>query len=265
VNIELLSSPEYEILTVDPACPGEKNGSIIVENLDPENPISLAFLNGNAVTAADLGLLSVGTYTLELVGENGCSGPVEVAEIAEPEGYFVDLGEDVEIPFGDEVLLNYVTDLPDSLTTDIIWSEDGSVIAEGFAEIVYTATSETTVGVDLISIAGCLISDEIRIILAEQDIYIPNVFRTNSDISANSVFGPLGIEFIRRVEQFSIFDRWGSRVHHVANVSPENTALYWNGQYNGENASEGVYVYMLEYEDAGGRSVVRIGEVLLVR
>jgi len=265
VNIELLSSPEYEIMTIDPTCPGENNGSIIVENLDSDNPISIAFLDGNAVTAADLTVLSAGTYTLQLVGDNGCKGVLEVLEIVEPKGYFVDLGEDIEVSFSDEILLNYITDLPDSLTSEIIWSDDGVIIAEDVAEIIYTPTTETTVGVSLISIDGCLIKDEIRVSLAEQDIYIPNVFRPNSDIRANSIFGPLGIEFISQVEQFSIYDRWGNRVHHVTNIPPENAALYWNGQFRGENVPEGIYVYQMIYMDFTGNEIIRAGSVVLIR
>ncbi|TVQ46548.1 MAG: hypothetical protein EA362_07580 [Saprospirales bacterium] len=265
VNIALLSSPEYEITTIDPACPGENSGSIIVENLDSDNPIRTVFLDGNAITEAGLSLLFAGTYTLELVGENGCSRPVEIVEITDPEGNFVDLGEDIEVSFSDEIVLNYETDLADSLTAEIIWSEAGVVLAEGVTDLGYTATTETTVGVALISIDGCLIRDEIRIILAEQGVYIPNVFRPGSDINVNSAFGPLGTEFISKVKQFSIFDRWGSRVHHVANVSHDQSGLFWNGKFRDESAPEGVYVYLLEYLDLGGRTHFKSGDFLLIR
>ncbi|TVQ49866.1 MAG: hypothetical protein EA362_03635 [Saprospirales bacterium] len=265
VNIALLSAPEYEIITINPTCAGENNGSIIVENLDSENPITIAFLDGNAVTADDLTLLSAGTYTLQLVGANGCSGVVEVIEIIDPPQYNLSLGDDLELDFLETTTIEFTTDIPDSLVSSIFWSDDSGIIAENTPQITFVAETETTISVLLISVDNCILEDELRIFLGEKDIYLPNVFRPASDIEANARFGPLGTQSIEQINQFSIFDRWGNRVHEVKDLAPDHPAVFWDGRIDGQNAHEAVYVYQLIYVDFRGATIVKAGDFVLLR
>lgn len=264
ISIELLTVPEYDIATDDPNCYGESNGSILVVDLDADNPVSTIALNGDTVNVDELNNLSAGAYSLQITAANGCSGPVEWIEITEPIDYFISLGEDIEAQVFDEVLLSFETNLPDSLRDVIIWSDDQGVIAENANEITYSVESETRISISLMSVIGCLIEDEIRITTVEQDIYIPNVFRPSSSISSNAGFGPFGVGAIERVRSFQIFDRWGNRVHDVRNISPDNSQLFWNGKIKEQEAGAGVYVYQLIYTDQAGREVVRVGDVLLI-
>jgi hypothetical protein len=117
----------------------------------------------------------------------------------------------------------------------------------------------------LISVDNCILEDELRIFLREQDIYIPNVFKPTSEIEANSSFGPLGTQSVEQIIQFRIFDRWGNRVHEVKNLAPDHPALFWDGRIDGQNAHEAVYVYQLIYLDIRGATTVKAGEFVLLR
>nr|MBS0036732.1 gliding motility-associated C-terminal domain-containing protein [Saprospiraceae bacterium] len=264
ISIELLTIPEYDITTYDPDCYGESNGSILVVDLDPDNPVSTIALNGDMVNEDDLNNLPAGVYSLQITAANGCSGPVEGIEITEPIDYFISLGEDLEAQVFDEILVSFETNLPDSLWDRIIWSDDQGVIAENTNDITYSVESETSISISLMSVNGCLIEDEIRITTVEQDIYIPNVFRPSSAISSNAVFGPFGVGAIERVRSFQIFDRWGNRVHDVSNISPDDPQLFWDGKIKEQEAGAGVYVYQLIYTDPAGKVVVKMGDVLLI-
>lgn len=264
ISIELLTMPEYDIATLDPDCHGESTGSILVVDLDADNPISTIELNGAMVNEDELSNLPAGAYSLQITATNGCSGPVEWIEITEPIEYFITLGGDIEAQIFDEVLVSFETNLPDSLWDRIIWSDDQGVIAENANEITYIVESETSIRIILKSVNGCLFEDEIRITTVEQDIYMPNVFRPSSTISSNALFGPFGVGAIERVSSFQIFDRWGNRVHDVSNINPDNPQLFWDGKIKDQEAAEGVYVYQLIYTDPAGREIVRVGDVLLI-
>jgi len=267
IIIDLLTTPEYDILSDDPLCPGENSGSIMVESLDPGNPISEIILNGMPVGEVDLTSLSAGTYSLQITGSNGCSGPVEMVELQEPDEFFISLGEDIEVQLFDELILSFETDLPDSLIATVVWSDDLGPVEENATEITYTVESDTRIRIVLTTTDGCILEDEISIIttVAEQGVYLPTVFRPTSAISANEVFGPLGQDAIQLINHFQIFDRWGNQVHEAKNIGPDSPQLFWNGKIKGEAAGEGVYVYQLIYTDVTGKKVVKKGDVLLIR
>ncbi|TVR87643.1 MAG: hypothetical protein EA411_07210 [Saprospirales bacterium] len=267
INIELLTAPESRIISDDPLCPGEKTGSIMALSLDPENPISEIILNGMPAGEVDLTNLSAGTYSLQITGSNGCSGPVEMVELQEPDEFFISLGEDIEAQLFDELVLFFETDLPDSLISTVVWSDDRGPVEENAIKITYTVESDTRIRIVLTTTDGCILEDEINLIatVAEQSVYLPTVFRPTSAISANEVFGPLGQDAIQLINHFQIFDRWGNQVHEAKNISPDSPDLFWNGKIKSEAAGEGVYVYQLIYTDLTGKEVVKKGDVLVIR
>jgi gliding motility-associated-like protein len=91
---------------------------------------------------------------------------------------------------------------------------------------------------------------------------IPNIFSPNGD-NTNDVFQiRLHSDFNGSIVQFHIFDRWGNQV--FTNEDP-NAFSSWDGTFNGNQVSEGVYSYILQvlYED--GFLETKAGSLTLVR
>ncbi len=94
-----------------------------------------------------------------------------------------------------------------------------------------------------------------------QDFEMPNIFTPNGD-GVNDFFGaPLDFpnEFLKRFS-LKVYNRWGAEV--FASADPK---LKWDGQIESNLASEAVYFYLLDFEDACGFSQDLRGFVHLVR
>ena len=86
-------------------------------------------------------------------------------------------------------------------------------------------------------------------------MYIPNAFTPNGD-GLNDRFGVKGegISGFRMV----VFDRWGEVV-----FESDRPDLQWDGNYRGQPAQQGTYVYQV-FAD-GSENRMRTGSVTLVR
>jgi gliding motility-associated-like protein len=109
---------------------------------------------------------------------------------------------------------------------------------------------------------GCIGLDTILLQqICPTEIYLPNVFSPNFD-GTNDYFQVFGHDIIKM--QLRIFDRWGGLVFESINQEER-----WDGTFNGEDVTEGVYVWMLEIEgyseDGSMYSEVLSGSVTLIR
>ncbi|MFQ5448152.1 MAG: gliding motility-associated C-terminal domain-containing protein, partial [Saprospiraceae bacterium] len=135
--------------------------------------------------------------------------------------------------FTDTFLLNLVPagDLPLSL------NEEGTYVVSALIE-------------------DCLFNDTFLLDVKDcrPAVYLPNAFSPNDD-GINDLFFPQGKNFTS--SKLLIFDRWGGMIH-----SSEGPAANWDGG----NASAGVYVYAFEFFDTRTNEKKRIeGEVTLVK
>lgn len=89
-------------------------------------------------------------------------------------------------------------------------------------------------------------------------LYVPGIFTPNGD-NSNDSFRPLAYcNFLRY--QFMVYNRLGQQV-----FSSKNPAEKWNGSFNGMACPPGGYVYLVNYQFAGGPPQKAKGSVVLVR
>ena len=96
-------------------------------------------------------------------------------------------------------------------------------------------------------------------------LYIPNIFSPNED-GQNDVFWVRG-EGIAEIKNFIVYNRWGEEVHNCKcnEIGHGSNCCGWNGTYHGKEAPVGVYVYYVEALLLNGETVVKRGNVTLVR
>jgi len=78
----------------------------------------------------------------------------------------------------------------------------------------------------------------------EYRLAMPNIFSPNDD-GDNDDFGPFPMlteEEITMPFSLKIYNRWGILIYNGT-----KSTLSWNGQYNGNKCSEGIYFYIAEY------------------
>jgi gliding motility-associated-like protein len=89
-------------------------------------------------------------------------------------------------------------------------------------------------------------------------LFVPGIFTPNAD-NLNDSFRPLAYcNFLRY--QFMVYNRLGQQV-----FSSKNPADKWNGSFNGIACPPGGYVYLVNYQFAGGLPQKAKGSVVLVR
>lgn len=118
----------------------------------------------------------------------------------------------------------------------------------GIFEVTLVATSQS----------GCVdsISENLEVIQPYR-VWIPNAFTPNGDVK-NERFMPV----ITSVQDYSlsIYNRWGQLLFYTDD--PDGG---WNGQYNGRDLPEGIYVFMITSTDLCNKQDVRRGAFTLAR
>lgn len=90
----------------------------------------------------------------------------------------------------------------------------------------------------------------------QANLFIPNAFSPNDDGLNDSWIIGGSADYAH----LTLFDRWGKLVFE-SNLIP----LIWDGKINGQNAQEGVYTFVLNYELCGKKMKERAGTIHLLR
>jgi gliding motility-associated-like protein len=117
--------------------------------------------------------------------------------------------------------------------------------------------------VEVIDIEGCKSVDSVLIIKRKDlfpiDIYMPSAFTPNgdelNDVYPNSQYQVEGAEY-----NVKLFNRWGEKLAEF-----NNPTLNWDGNINGQEAPEGVYVYTITWVGCDNVRRTLYGDFLLMR
>ena len=256
--------PEFSLLSEDPSCFGKTNGKIIVFSENTENLIERLILNDQEFFAEEIEGLNAGVYDLIVVNEFGCKSIPELIALTEPDELLIFTEGSIEVIPGDIYRINAEVNFDETEIQSIVWTDNYDTVGIGSLELFISFDESSELRLDIMTIDSCMASGIIEILLKNLDIYLPNVFRPQSGISNNAVFGPLGKD-LSEIYEFSIYNRWGGLVHQVRNIPPDAIELFWDGSIRTESAAEGVYIYHLTYKNLRGETVTVSGDVLLIR
>ena len=111
---------------------------------------------------------------------------------------------------------------------------------------------------------GCSDRDDVNVkVLAVKDIFVPNVFAPESN--NNNLLTVFGGRAVLEIEEFRVFDRWGSLVFQQLDFQPNLQSKSWDGRWNGKDAEVGVYVWYAKVAFVDGQTTVYKGDVTLTR
>ena len=95
--------------------------------------------------------------------------------------------------------------------------------------------------------------------------YIPNAFSPNNDGINDQFQIFLGSQSsAAQINQFLIFNRWGSLVYERENIDLTNDNAWWDGRFNGQALRKGIYVYYIEMTFDNGEVLQLEGDVLMM-
>jgi len=115
--------------------------------------------------------------------------------------------------------------------------------------VILTASNGSCIDVDTVSITVNPLPDPL--------IRIPNIFTPNGDDNNDTFF--ITVSYVKSVK-VTIVNRWGDKMCIYNDVQG-----YWDGSWNGNIASDGVYFFTYEIEGINGKILTGQGNVQLVR
>lgn len=207
--------------------------------------------------------LAPGTYTLEIIDTNGCTYDTAFF-IEQPQEVLVELGDDLEIDFGDSVQLQALTNLfPGEFTFD--WEQPHLLSCADCLTPWVKPVTTTTYSIALRDTMGCEVKAEVRVILErETNLYIPNAFSPNND-NVNDFFTAYSDASVSRILRLQVFNRWGEQLFSRENFQANQDQLGWDGRQDGRILQPGIFTYLIEVEYIDERTEVLIGDFTLIR
>jgi len=256
-----------DLIVTPPSCPNLLDGSISIENVTSGSPpfnYSLDSIDFGSM-ALFSGLAGGETYTIGIEDNFGCAVELSVF-LEEPEALFLELGESQTVELGESVSLSPFYNFTPS---DVNWQSTTNIDCLDFddcLDLEFVPTVSQQVTLDLFASETCLISDSIFIeVLEVRKAWLPNAFSPNND-GVNDFFTVYGnTGNVQVIEEFKVFNRWGSVVFETEDLLPNDLQSGWDGRFNGEAMPEGIYVYTATVRFADEQVLRYSGDVLLIK
>lgn len=272
-NVISNTNPPENALTAisNPACFGDENGSITVQEVSGGTPPYLFSLNGSPFSAGlpDYTNLGEGSYLLAIQDVNGCEWS-ETYVLTQPDSMTATLGEELYIDLGTPVSLELIVNRPDDQLQLINWTSHSEKfcrdsIYQDCRALIDTPFTNTLYSVLVTDSRGCTALADILVRVNQvRPLFIPNAFSPDGD-GRNDKLVVFGGNNIRNIVRFSIFDRWGETMFQQNNFQPNDPDYGWDGDFKGNKMDPGVYIYYAEVEFIDGEVILFKGSVTLVR
>ena len=228
-------------------CGGQASGRIDLEATGGQEPYQYALGGAQFGPTPVFTQVNMGEYRVTVRDATGCSASTDVVVENGPE-LRIDLGEDIDLPFGDSVsLVPSITGATGRL--DYLWEESdpGTLSCLTCPTPVAFPPYRVRYTVSVVDTLGCTAEDEIVVRVEKiREVAVPTGFSPNGDGRNDRllVHGRPGT----RVEELQVFDRWGGLVYHDAagDWAVNDPTRGWDGRGPGDRElNAGVYIYKL--------------------
>jgi gliding motility-associated-like protein len=254
-----------DILAIDPTCAGGTNGSFSIDNIQNAYPPVQIEFAGNTINdnAAAFDNLGANSYSIIISDNYGCFTEQTIA-INDPVPFNIDVGPDLMVDLGDFIQINTSSNYN---IDNVVWEPEIDIECfDGCLRLTGIPTTSNQYIVTAVSELGCVTTDTLFIeVNAVRDVYIPNAFSPNDD-GFNDVFTIFGKEpAVEAIEEFRVFNRWGSVVFEAENIPPNDQTAGWNGKFGGKSLGSDVYIYQIVVRYLDGITQQFSGDILLLR
>lgn len=145
----------------------------------------------------------------------------------------------------------------------VVWTPSDSLSCADCLSPFARPYVKTTYRVTVTDQYGCVGFDEVTIDsdveCKEEQVFVANAFTPNGDGINDKLH--LHLRGIEKVNFYRIFDRWGKLVFETKDMQEG-----WDGKNaDGQNLSSGVYVYVVDAVCFYGKSILKTGNVTLIK
>lgn len=198
------------------------------------------YLWSTGETGSTIVVSPANTTTYSVTITNGSCSETLTTSVAVTDEEPFELPDTIYIELGDEL---FIAGPPNFDTYN--WTPSNVVSDPTSPNIYFVGTETTTVGLEATNSAGCIIIDEVVIIVV--DLTIPNGFSPNIDGKNDKFVIPEADEY---TVEFTVFNRWGDIVYDSENYQND-----WDGTclsdfcFGEEVVPDGTYYYMVKVEE----------------
>lgn len=254
----------FEVETVDPACPGEATGLIAFSGLSGStSPYNFALNGGAEQSDPVFEGLEPGPYDITITNNNNCDTTISLI-LATPDALSIDLvAQPNPASFGDSVQLEIISTAPiDPNLSTLQWVADSGAVLSctNCLDPSLLATSSVDIELTLTLDGGCAYSADLFLqVDGTRQVYIPNAFSPNED-GINDRFAIYPGAGLAEVLNFQVYNRWGGLV-----FEGKDGVAAWDGTFRGERAEAGVYAYVVQVRWVDGFTTLYEGDIQLFR
>lgn len=241
-------------------CAGGSDGEVTATVSGGVAPYTYALNGGSFQSSPTFGSLLPGSYFIVAKDSAGCEATS--ATLLIEDGPEITLSyEDIEITQGESGQLVAELDPAGLPIASIVWTPTTGLSCIDCLEPVASPETTTEYTVTVTDTNGCSVTATVTVEVNEDfRVVLPNVFTPDGNGQNDDFrFYSFGAE----VTEIRIFNRWGAQVYF--NPNQESAAPGWDGNYNGDKAPEGTYVYMINVTYVNGETRQVTGSVTLLR
>ncbi|MEM6376827.1 MAG: gliding motility-associated C-terminal domain-containing protein, partial [Bacteroidota bacterium] len=130
-------------------------------------------------------------------------------------------------------------------------------------EVEVIAQEGAIYSVETINENGCRATDSIRVNIRPFKFYAPTAFSPDGN-GENDQFYLYGQKDFT-ILNFSVYNRWGARIHFMENGQANDPNFSWDGFHQGQLANAGVYLWGAKVQTENGQVKQLSGEINLIR
>lgn len=243
-------------------CFDANDGLIDIVDLQDAQPPFSTMLNGKSLgNQLSFDNLSPGLYSVELTDQNGCQFQEQVT-LTEPDLLTINIPTNLKIDLGQST--NFKGKI-NRTPTEIIWTPSEGLSCSDCLLVEVSPAQSTTYTVIARDSAGCEARAQLTVdVNKNRSLYVPSAFSPNGD-EINDLFFPFDNNNVEEIRLWQVIDRWGNLIFEAQNTTVGSSTLQWDGQFRGQPAPVGVYLWraIVVYKDQQIRTLS--GDVLLMR
>lgn len=200
-------------------------------------------------------VLFAGIWDIQVRDSGGCKIEDQI-QVIEPSITQVDIGDDLVVELGDTDLIieaDYFSDYPlDSVSWSTI--DEINCLGTECQDINIGLSQDQVVFATAYDINGCVSVDQIFVTVDEiRNVFLPTVFMPNNE--EERIFMVHLGQGAEIINYLAIYDRWGNEMYRLEDIPNDETSMYgWTGRYGNLDASEGVYVYIVDVSFSDGET-----------
>ena len=201
--------------------------------------------NTDALLIENLTLEDEGTYTVTVKTAIGCIAQVDtVVRVGEIPEANLRIGPN-ECIMANTTPLQFVN-VSNDYFIEKLYLNDSLFSSQLPFSAIPKRREDLDIKLVIVNSEGCSDSAEYTLpIQSEPEVYVPNSFTPNGDLT-NPLFLPYMNESISQFK-LSIYNRWGEKIFEQEGDNLMNNIQGWDGTFEGDICTEGVYIYILQY------------------